>query len=423
MNFILATVTILEKIMDDSKPLNEATKDYFFAHYLPREDRKNIYAFVVKTLQNQRVIEKITEDSFPNVSPHVKKILCVSLTISIFFSTYAKEEIFEQAQSLLLTENISMQLLEKFIFKNYNSSKLVPSYVNVESLEYLQLRYNVPLWFIHMWNNHYGRALTPKLLAAVRKKHFPCFRVVRAKQSRKNFLHQHKDEYICGMSETTVLYQGKRPIRKLEAVRSGELIPIAEGTNHVINKIPLHGHDEILVVACEHSYFPFALYERGLGKQEILYALPTYKDVVEARKCKDIYQAEKMEIMEAPLSLLLTYVSHEKDLVVVLPPSSEFQKINATPDFFCQFRKEQLDGILEKQSLYLEESAHYVAPGGLLVYVIETANNKEGTLQIRNFLAEHKEFSLLEERQTLSIDKRHTSCYFAFLKKGGKKHD
>lgn len=421
MNFILATVTILEKIMDDHKPLNEATKDYFFAHYLPREERKNICAFVVKTLQNQRVLEKITEDSFPFVSPHDKKILCVSIAIAIFFTVYSKEEIYEQTAALFSAEKISMQLVEKFIFKSYTPTKLVPSYINPESLEYLQLRYNVPLWFIHMWNNHYGRSLTPKLLAAMRKRVSPCFRVVRAKQSRKSFLRLHKEEYIGGMSETTVLYQGKQALRRLETVRSGDLIPIAEGTNHVLNKIPLHGKDDILIVANAHSYLPFALYERGMGKQEIVYALPTYKDVVEARKCKEIYQAESMEIMEAPLSLLLTFVSHEKDIVVVLPPSSEFQKINVTPDFFCQFKKEQLDGILEKQGLYLEESAHYVAPGGLLIYIIETANNKEGSIQIRHFLAEHKDFSLLEERQMLPIDKRHTACYFAFLKKGGKK--
>ena len=51
---------------------------------------------------------------------------------------------------------------------------------------------------------------------------------------------------------------------------------------------------------------------------------------------------------------------------------------------------------------------------------IETANNKEGSLLISEFLDLHNDFKLVEQRQTLQFDRRDTSFYFAILRKIGK---
>ena len=68
----------------------------------------------------------------------------------------------------------------------------------------------------------------------------------------------------------------------------------------------------------------------------------------------------------------------------------------------------------------LEEGSKYVNDNGLLVYAIETANNKEGSLLISEFLDLHNDFKLVEQRQTLQFDRRDTSFYFAILRKIGK---
>ena len=110
----------------------------------------------------------------------------------------------------------------------------------------------------------------------------------------------------------------------------------------------------------------------------------------------------------------------KKDIVVLCPKSTNFNEINHYPDFFIHNHQEDIDKHILGQKEMLEEGSNYVMDNGLLVYAIETANNKEGSLLIKEFLDSHSEFKLVEQRQTLQFDRRATSIYFAILRKIGK---
>lgn len=418
MNEILIATKIVEKIMNEDTPSNVIMRNYFLSHFCPRETRKTIQALVIKTLTNWYVFSTIVKDSFPGINKTPAIILSVGLANTIFVHAFSDEDTKDKVlEALGDNHSLSITMIETLLFHNYDRLKLVPSYVESQSNEYYHLRYNIPLWLVEMWNRHYGKNVSYRMMAALRTKSTRSFRVNDNIIKRRDLLDKYMGVLEPGISETTVNCMGNYPLSKLECYRRGEVIPITEGANHVINKIPFYPFDKVLVVSEHHSSLALAMMSRLKEKQSMLYAIFDKEDLPGAKKDIEKYHFSDVSVIDSSLKLLLTYVSYPHDVVVVLPPSSRFQYIKNEFDFFFRFQRDQLDDLLARQSDYLEECAQFVKEGGLLVYMIETANNKEGSMQIHDFIQNHQEFSLIEERQMLPLDRRQSLCYFAFLKK------
>lgn len=421
MNLIISAVKIIDKIVENDIPLAKAAKEHFSLHYYTKEERKIVKALVVTTLKHYSVLGRIVLDNFPSIKASDKRIIVVALANIIYVKGLSIDETMEEITSLISNESLSFALLEKVIHQNYDITNLVPPYVIPNSSEYLNLKYNIPVWLIDMWGKHYGRSLLPRLVSSIDRRYSQTLRVNKTIISRREIYTKYPTLFENGISETTVKYLGNKSLSRIDAVRKGELIPISESLNHVINKLSINKSDDVLIVANSHSSFALAFYEKMLLRNRILYALPTYEETINAKKAIESYGFKQFDVVESPLPLLVTHVSNLKDFIVVLPPSSNFQSIASTPDFFVHFTSEKLDDLLKQQVDYLEETSTYVKDGGHLLYIIETGNNKEGSLQIKYFLESHKDFSLVEERQMLPLDKRGGFCYFALLKKGGHK--
>ncbi len=421
MNLILSAVKIIGRIVEKDIPLGKAAKEHFSVHYYTKEDRKIIKALVVVALKHDNVLGRIVLDNFPSIGKEEKRFLIVALANVIFVKKISLDETTDEITSLISNEHISFALLEKFIHQRFDTSNLVPPYVILNSTEYFNLKYNIPVWLIDMWGKHYGRALLPRLLSSIDRKYVPTLRVNKSIINRREIYNNYPSLFENGISETTVKYLGTKTVSKIDAVRRGELIPISESLNHVVNRLSIKASDDVLIVADTHSSFSLALGERFNSRNKILYALSSYEETIDAKKAIRSCGFNQFDVVESPLNLLVTHISEAKDFVVVLPTSSNFQSISSIPDFFLHFSAEKLDSIISRQAEYLEESSVYVKDGGHLLYVIETGNNKEGSLQIKYFLESHKDFSLVEERQMLPLDKRGGFCYFALLKKGGTK--
>ncbi len=424
MNEILIATKIIDKIQNESTPSSVLMRNYFLSHFCPRETRKTIQTLVMKTFANWYVFNAIVKDSFPKIREEEILVLCVGLANTVFVHAFSADDTIEKViDALAVDHQLSLSMIETIFHHEYQKQNLVPSYVDHQSNEYYHLRYNIPLWLVEMWNRHYGKTVSYRMIASLKQKPLRSFRVNEKIIKRRELLEKYPAELVSGISETTVHYRGNRPTSKLDFYRRGEGIMIAEGSNHAINKIPLHSLDNVLVVAEQHSSLPLALLGRFKGTEQMLYALLNNSETLKAKKDIEKYHFSNVEVIESSLSLLLTYISYPQDIVMVVPPSSRFQYIKTEYDFFVHFKRDDLDRIINMQYSYLEECASFVKESGHLIYLVETANNKEGSLQIRRFLQNHDDFSLVEERQMLPLDRRQTMCYFAFLKKEASHHD
>ncbi len=102
------------------------------------------------------------------------------------------------------------------------------------------------------------------------------------------------------------------------------------------------------------------------------------------------------------------------DAILLDVPCSNTGVIRRRPDVRRNFSEANLRRLLDVQRRILEASARLVRPNGRIVYSTCSIENDENSLQIREFLKTHPEFSLKEERQ-LYPTPEHDGAYAAAL--------
>ena len=88
------------------------------------------------------------------------------------------------------------------------------------------------------------------------------------------------------------------------------------------------------------------------------------------------------------------------------------------PDYFLRFDIQKLDELIANQTKALNEASAQVEDGGYLLYLVDTISKKETMGLIGEFLKEHSEFTLVEDKQYFPYKKFGGSYYYAVLKKG-----
>ena len=139
------------------------------------------------------------------------------------------------------------------------------------------------------------------------------------------------------------------------------------------------------------------------------------------RLCRNL-KLHNVNTYQASAEQILTVLSKPVHVFCVVPENTHFDLFRIYPDFSLKFKRDQIDEILMKQRMTLDEASKHLDDDGYLVYIVPTLNQKEGHRMINGFLLEHSEFVLQEEQQFFPFDKYDASLYYAVMKKGGK-HD
>lgn len=105
------------------------------------------------------------------------------------------------------------------------------------------------------------------------------------------------------------------------------------------------------------------------------------------------------------------------DRVLCDVPCSGLGDLSHKPEIRWHLKPEDIDEIVLIQKQILEVNCQYVKQGGILVYSTCTLNKKENHGQIQNFLKNHSEFQLVEEKTIFPFEKNHDGFYVAKLYK------
>lgn len=101
-------------------------------------------------------------------------------------------------------------------------------------------------------------------------------------------------------------------------------------------------------------------------------------------------------------------------------PCSGLGDLRRKPEIRYRVQPEELDTLVQLQEEILAACCRYLRPAGILVYSTCTLNRKENEQQIRHFLQEHEEFSLLQEKTCLPMELDSDGFYVAALRKQGR---
>ena len=143
----------------------------------------------------------------------------------------------------------------------------------------------------------------------------------------------------------------------------------------------------------------------------------TYNAFINTKNFSNKNSIKGINIYEANASSIITCVSKPVHTFIVMPDSSRLNLLQVLPDYFLRFDIEKLDELIANQLKALNEAANQVEDGGYLLYLVDTVSKKENSGIINEFLKEHPDFSLINDKLYFPYKKYGGSYFYAVLKK------
>ena len=221
-----------------------------------------------------------------------------------------------------------------------------------------------------------------------------------------------------------VIYNGKTPLFNSKPYANKEVFAMPFSLKYLMDYIDID------------VFRGIAIYTSYSSNQSILDIMSRFSnsysaDVIcgqaqayfDTKKQIERYSLNNLMVYECKPSSIVTCISKPVHLFIVMPLSSNFAMLRNTPDYFLRIKQENLDSLIENQRIAIEEASHHVEENGQLVYAVPTLNIKEGHNIVEEFLNNHKDFVLKNEKQFFPFDPFDSTLYFAVLVKVERNND
>lgn len=414
MKALEIAVNVLEQILYQEIEFQSALRLAFKDNAQDKEHAGLVSSIVGCELRHHYLFQRIVADLGEEFNNNQKCFLYAALGNTLFLKRIPQEEVSAFIRTLFSEQQLPT--IEKLLAYQDSPRELIPESIPAESLEYLSLRFNTPEWLVKMWQKHFGRGVTYKLLKKNNKPQLQACRVNTLATTVKDVLEDNA-EFIAAPVPEMVIYQGKAPIRKNVFFQNFDVFLLKMALKELLDKVC---HDQVgeafLYSAEDNSVVrEFLLkFQKRIG---LNLGVPNQDERVEITKVIRFNQLTNVNFFGAEPTEMKAAISHPQGLVIAHPRSSNFDLIRAYPDYLLHFKRESIDELVTKQKETLEQCAQYVDKDGTLVYMVSTINRKEGRSLVMEFLDKHHEFALLEEKQRFPFDPLDTALYYAILKR------
>ena len=416
MNPVTIISKVLIQIIDNDIPFNIAVKNNLKDKNLPSDTRKVVSSNVGCVLRHYLIFNEIINNRFENISLENKVAIMIDLANSLFVKKIHEEQINDFLKDNL--KDVDAKDVLDFVKEYENGKQLIPDSYQPNSLEFLSLRYNTPLWLVKMWKKHYGPHLCLKILRANSKS---------AEMFCRISFSGNKDELLADENfnevpndDCFVNYVGKSPLKENKFLLDGKIFPFKRSTKLVFDKVDLDPLKGIAVYSgfANNFFLEFlAKYGQNISFDLVLGSPQAY---FEAKKNINLYKLAKVNLFEESKASIETCLSRQYHTFVLSPANSNFSLLRETPDYFLRFKPEMFDELIAKELDLLNQVDPFVESDGEIVYIIPTISYKESHGVVEKFLLSHGDYSLLEEKQFLPCDSYNSSLYFAILRKNIK---
>lgn len=407
---------VLEDVLEKRIAFSLAIHHVLDKQKMSLSDKKLVSALAGCSLRHYFLFTRIVDEHFPDAGKIQKYSLFNYMSNNLFVQKIDNKSMDKCLFGLLSeTMNVKKEDFEKFKKAISDRKKLIPESINQTSVEYLSIRYNIPDWLIKLWIHHFGEDFTFKILR--------CFNRVPTIFCRLNGVSSEellkRDKDFTAFNEDYVIYNGKESLKKHSEYLEYNVFhtqPIYKQIFDLIDVDELRGiafyggsslSAPIIETICQ--------LHRRISAEVILGNTETYFNT--KHLCEKL-KLNKFNLYEANPSQLITVLSKPVHTFIVVPENSRFDLIRRYPDYSIFLSQTDLDDFVNKQKDAIENCGEYVEENGYLVYMVPTLNHKEGHRIITNYLKNHKEYSLVKEKQFLPFDKYDSVLYYAVLKRG-----
>ena len=375
--------------------------------------KNEVSAVVGCALRHYYVFKELAVRKYGEISDEAFNILSLGLANHIFAKKFDEVSFNKYVESESKLEGVV-----EFINSFNDPKALIPEDIEYGSKKFNALRYNLPMWIVNLWEKNCGPFLAKKQFRALSSKNLnSALRINTYSISDADFFNKYNDLVASDIEHVALAKDEKTNLKGHQAYRHGDAFMYPLGYKLMCEDLDI---DPIRGLAIYNGCSNHILKE--------LYAIlgPFFKadvlcnnqsTLVEAENIKKRYHLEGLSLYECPHTAMLTCISKPVHTMFVCPENSSFQTLIDSPEYFLRCHQEDLDRFIQIEKESILEASKQVEDGGDLVYFVPTLCKNETKRVVRAFLAENKNFTLVNEKQLFTFDPYKSILYFAILRK------
>ncbi|MDY0399157.1 MAG: hypothetical protein RBR36_00415 [Bacilli bacterium] len=419
MDFLVVASEIIKQVYNGGLPLAVAARRYFADADLNSDEQRRIKGLLSCQMHHHYAIADVLKRANLEFSADLNPLLWLVVANGACYHQYPVEEVMTSAKKIFISAGVEFPESEllAIIEQSTNPQKLLSGDYDQESSEYLSLRYNTPVWLVKMWQKHLGQAVTIKLMAANQRRVQQTLRLNPMKNKTIDEICISDIDFVPGPTAQTLIYRARPNIKHHPLFRDKFIFQQRLAVSQVMAELEPKTMINCLIYEARPQaiYLDLAVFSGGELKIDM--AVTSDRRRLDVVNTAASFGLKNVHSFVSKPSAMITHIRDEYDLVVVIPDSSSFDLIRTVPDFFVHFKQESMDELIFHQNEALRECSHFVAPGGKLLYVINTVSHKEGHGLTVEFLKQNREFNLRGEKQYLPFDRYNSTLYAALLER------
>jgi 16S rRNA (cytosine967-C5)-methyltransferase len=374
---------------------------------LSASDQALAAEIVYGTLRNWDYLQYQWQDLAAHARQEVQVILGMSIYQLLFMDRVPAYAVLDEAVDLSPREarGFVNALLRRVAARGKREIK------ESDPLKRCALETSHPLWILKLWASHYGEENALRIAAKDQQRPVVYGRVNTLKAShdqlaadpRVHFVEAECFTYDGVLTRSLWFQEGKVVVQDRASQRIPYLLKVSRGMR-VLDACSAPG-TKAQQIACLMEDQGSILAGDVAGNR-----LELIRRLMEKTNTHCVHAVRRDAAAEDTTGVLY-------DRILVDAPCSGLGDLCHKPEIRLHVRPGDLDELIQLQKNILQKQAGLLAPGGLLVYSTCTLNRKENEGQVQNFLAEHPEYSLLEDHTFLPFELNSDGFYGAVLRR------
>ena len=287
--------------------------------------------------------------------------------------------------------------------------------------EYLSVKYSMPEWIVEEWLEQYSKEQAEEMLSAFQSEAPTSIRVNTARIGKEELIKMLEAEGVTVQENEELSYglyiSGYDYLNSLTSFQKG-LFYIQDVSSMMVSHLaePKEG-DYVLDVCAAPGGKSIHMAEllKGTGMVEARDLTPYKVGLIQENinRC----QLSNIRAVQADARELRNEDIEKADIVIADLSCSGLGVIGKKTDIKYKMTREKQKELAILQQEILNTVAHYVKPGGILMYSTCTINREENEENVSRFLQEHPDFSVEMQEQLLPKPGRQDGFFIARLKK------
>lgn len=405
MNIRNYALKILEEFENKKGYINELLDDYFFMYEMSEQNKaflnRLVYGVVENIYKLDYIINHFSKTPTNKMKLPIKIVLRLSVYQMLYMNSIPDRAIIDEAVKLI--KKRKMNNLSGFIngvLRNISRNKDSITYPDEsDALEYFEIMFSIPRWLSEMLLQQYDFSLIKKVFEDSLDSPSLTIRINEAKTNKNeliSILSKEKINVKNGNLPYSLYIENTGDIKAHESFKNGLFFVQDESSMLVAEAAkPLQDISLIMDLCAAPGGKTTHLAQLTQDKIRI-----TARDISEKKLEKiseniNRLQLKSIELKKWDASVLDEEYIRRADLVIADVPCSGLGVIKKKPDIKYNINKQGIENLKILQKKILETASEYVKKDGILIYSTCTINKEENQDNINEFLAQHKEFSIV----------------------------